>query len=283
MSLIRIDRPAFEQRFLECARKHLPPEPASEPTESYQPSSQATSPPARLSLQGAITALNLASGLTGLPLVALTAQEAARELVTPAQEGQLADTRLRGYADRLTSDERVQQSWEKVSQLLPGAGSAPKVVDLSLVYAEADSREMYVGKQALQGDLASDEVLIFTLAHEEAHRRHRDSAGTAGLEALLEVAPGRESFQALRDGWHSNELQADLVGAEVAARAGCDPKPILAFLLSCPEDMQHPSGARRAEVVRERMAELGAVISEAELAALEDRMTALRPGEKGSV
>lgn len=283
MSLIRIDRPAFEQRFLECARKHLPPEAASEPTESYQPSSQATTPPASLSLQGAITALNLAAGLTGLPLVALTAQEAARGLVTPAQEGQLADARLRGYEHRLTRDERVERSWQTVSQLLPGSGTAPRVVDLALVYAEADSREMYVGKQALQSDLASDEVLLFTLAHEEAHRRHRDSAGTAGLEALMEAVPGRESFQALRAGWHHNELQADLVGAEVAARAGCDPKPILAFLLSCPEDMQHPSGARRAEVVRERMAELGAAVSDAEFAALEERLTALRPEEKGSV
>lgn len=269
MSLIRIDRPAFEQRFLECARKHLPPEAASEPTESYQPSSQPGQPPATLTLQGTVTALNLASSLTGLPLVALTAQQAARELVTPAQERDLADTRLRGYADRLTQDKRVEHSWRTVSQLLPGSGSAPKVVDLSLVYAEADSREMYVGKQALQGDLASDEVLLFTLAHEEAHRRHRDSAGTAGLEALMEASPGRESFQALRAGWHHNELQADLVGAEVAARAGCDPKPILAFLLSCPEDMQHPSGAKRAEVVRERMAELGREISDVDFAALQ--------------
>lgn len=229
-------------------------------------------------LQQAVLALSAASAAVGGPLLPAVAQEVGKALVTAAQEERQAESRREAFGKWVVPTgekaERVREAWERLQQVSPSPLPPPKVIDLSLTFAESDTREMFIGTRALDGELADPSVLTFTLAHEEGHRRHRDSAGSAGLEALVAAVDGapaevtREAFRALREGRHENERRADAFAAEVAARLGCDPEPILAFLLACEEDMQHPAGLERAEAVRDRMASLGRPLDDARWQAL---------------
>lgn len=206
----------------------------------------------------------LAVGLSslGVPGLAALSQDVARALITPQQEQQLADTLHDVFESRFAPNHPLlEETWQGVQRVTGSAFPAPQQVNSPLVYAQADSRNLYIGQSALATDLADPNVLTFTLAHEEAHRQHRDSAGAKGLEALQESSSSPAAFQALREGRHHNERQADEFGARVAAKLGCEPLPILKFLLEIPEDAEHPAGRERAALVRQAMAEEGVQVT----------------------
>lgn len=196
--------------------------------------------------------LALAAATAPIPLLAALSQEVAQSLVTRAQEESWADTIEDQYRSLPhLEDERVQQAWEKVREVTGSTYPAPQVLDSLFIDAQSDSREMYLGKASLGSDMADENVLLFTLAHEEGHRVHRDSAGARGLEAFHDACPDdRLGLLVLREGRHQNEREADRFAARVVAQLGCDPQPILNFLTSLNEDLQHPDGDERAAAVR---------------------------------
>lgn len=251
---MKVDRVAFRETFVQRA--------AARPV-AAGPVDQVSVGPAVAPRLRPLDQAVLALAAAGPAGVAVVAQEAARALVTRSQEEALAASTREAYASYAAPpDERVQRCWQRIQEVAgPSEFPPPQVVTLGLVFAEANSLDMYVGASALAGELASDDVLTFALAHEEGHRRHRDSAGSTGLEALVEVTGdsppevSRLGFLALREGRHENERQADAFAADVVGRLGCDPKPLEAFLRACEEDMQHPAGSARAEAVLARMAQ----------------------------
>lgn len=211
----------------------------------------------------AVVALTAAAGASGVAVLAALAQEVGRQLVDSKQEARFSESRLHAFADRRAAeDPRLSQAWQRLEELSDSPFQAPRVINSPIVVAEAGTREIFIGAEALDGELSDPAVLLFTLAHEEAHRRNRDSAGSWGLEALLEADPSKSSFQALRQGRHQNEYVADAFGAEIAARAGYSPEPILAFLAGCHEDVQHPDGPLRARAARQVMAAHGQSVSD---------------------
>lgn len=201
--------------------------------------------------------LALAAASGGAPLLAAIAQDVARSLVTPQQEQELAQNLRDAFESRFTPNPPVlDQVWQGVQKITGSQFPAPQQVSSPLVYAQADSRNLLIGQDALQTDLADPNVLTFSLAHEEGHRQHRDTAGAKGLEFLPPAA--------LRAGRHQNERQADDFAARVAAKLGCAPLPILQFLLAIPEDGEHPAGLERARSVRTAMAEEGVRINDSQ-------------------
>lgn len=269
---MKIQPAPFRRAFLQRAEQKLSElnnsESASEAlADSVELTSASKSPPNRV--DQAVLALTAAAGAGGVPLLALVAQEVGRELVSEAQEARFSELRMDAFGDReLPANPLLDRAWQTLESVSDSSFTGPRVIDSPLVFAEAGTREIFVGAEALQGELSDPNVLLFTVAHEEAHRRNRDSAGTWGLESLLAADASRPSFQALMAGRHQNEYAADAFGAEIAARAGCDPEPILAFLASCHEDVQHPDGRLRAEAARKVMAEHGQSVSDAEFAAI---------------
>lgn len=221
-----------------------------------------SSPPAvAAAFDQMVLAVSLSS--SGVPALAALSQDIARALVTPQQEQDLAQSMHDAFESRFVSNQpELDQAWQGVQRVTASSFPAPQQVKSPLVYAQADSRNLYIGQDALAGELSDPHVLTFTLAHEEGHRQHRDTAGAKGLESLSEATSHPAGFQAIRAGRHQNERLADEFAARVAAKLGCAPLPILQFLLEIPEDAEHPAGKERAEIVRRAMAEEGATVSD---------------------
>ena len=220
-----------------------------------------SSPPA---VAAAFDQMVLAVSLStaGIPALAALSQDIARALVTPQQEHDLAQSMHDAFQSRFVPNQpELDQAWQGVQRVTGTSFPAPQQVKSPLVYAQADSRNLYIGQDALAGELSDANVLTFTLAHEEGHRQHRDTAGAKGLESLSEATAHPAGFQAIREGRHQNERLADEFAARVAAKRGCAPLPILQFLLGIPEDAEHPAGKDRAGIVRQAMAEEGVVVS----------------------
>ncbi|MFN8611238.1 MAG: S8 family serine peptidase [Vulcanimicrobiota bacterium] len=199
--------------------------------------------------------LALEANAAAAPLLAAIAQDVARSLITPAQEQERADGLRDAFESRFVpNEEPLQKAWQGVQKVTASSFPPPREVNSPLVYAQADSHNLFIGKEALSGELSDPNVLTFSLAHEEGHRQHRDTAGALGLNFL--------GPSALRAGRHQNERRADEFAARVAAKLGCAPLPILRFLLGIPEDNEHPPGLERARLVRQAMAEEGLGVSD---------------------
>lgn len=209
-----------------------------------------------LSFQAAVSAVAASATLGGVVGLAAMAQEVARELVSPAEEMDAARRMTEQFAATLPriEDPRVQDSWVEVSRVTESPFEAPLVFQSFFIDAQADARNIMLGTESLKGDLASDEVLAFTLAHEEGHRQHRDTAGAAGLQALLDSCEKDKelyslAYDAMAQGRQDNERRADLFAAEAMVKLGVEKQPILEFLGSMPGDMQHPVGTERVALV----------------------------------
>ncbi len=240
----------FQTRFLQQAARRLA---SPELQTAVDRLDLSNAPQVQRAFDQVLLALAAASG--GTPLLATIAQDVARSLVTSQQEQELAQSLQDAFESRFTPNSAaLDQAWQSVQKVTGSQFPPPQQVNSPLVYAQADSRNLLIGKEALQGDLADPNVLTFSLAHEEGHRQHRDTAGAKGLEFLPPAA--------LRCGRHQNERRADDLAARVAAKLGCAPLPILQFLLAIPEDGEHPAGLERARAVRTAMAEEGVKISD---------------------
>jgi hypothetical protein len=267
MGTMKIVSSQFQARFVERAQARLVQVPSGE-AEAVDSVTLSRGVPVQTAFAQAALALQAAAGGAGVAVLAALSQDVARSLINAEQEEQLAAGLHDAFESRFVpSDPKLEAAWQGVQAVTGSQNSAPQQVASPLVYAQADSRNLFVGSDALAGDLANPSVLTFTLAHEEGHRQHRDTAGAKGLEAFVEAA-GEDpklfklAFGVLREGRHENERQADDFGARAAARLGCDPKPILEFLLPIPEDGEHPGGRERAVAVRRAMAEEGAILAD---------------------
>lgn len=251
---MRIDTFVFQRAFCERARPLVPADKLEAlPADSFEPSNQARR------FQQMALAVSVAAGASGVPTLAALSQEIGQNLVSQAEDAAFADH----VADQYSSlgqrqDERVEQAWSRVAQASGSNFPAPVVLESSFIDAQSDSREMYLGTASLAGDMANDSVLLFTLAHEEGHRQHRDKAGAAGLEAFLASCQGNDEleslgFKVLREGRHQNEREADAFAAGVLAQLDCEPAPVLAFLAGLEGDLQHPEGRQRERLVRQAL------------------------------
>ncbi len=245
---MQVNRCAYQRAFVLRSLDHLPQSEATEVSDTVELSPVCPD-------QAFQMTLSLLVASAGLPVLAALAQEVGRELVTSEQEAARAELTRAVYREREKElPESVASAWSKVREVTDSPHQPPVVVDTPLVFAQADTLGMRLGRAALENELADPNVLLFTLAHEEAHRQHRDTAGSRGLEVLIELAEGNlgtAALQALHQGRQDNELQADLFAAQVCAELGCDPKPILAFLEATEGDTDHASGSERARAVAE--------------------------------
>lgn len=216
-----------------------------------------------LSFENAVLALAGSAALGGIPALAALSQEVAKDLVTRSDEQQYSDLVQEQFSSLpQVVDPRVDRLWDRVEQMTNSPFPAPRVLQSVFVDAQSDSLGMYLGTDSLDSSLSDDSILAFTLAHEEAHRRHRDSAGGAGLDALYELAKdddqlGSLAFRALRHGRQANEFAADLFAARVLSDLGLPERPVVEFLASLPGDLQHPEGRLRARLVEESLASRG--------------------------
>lgn len=264
---MKIGLSQFQQRFVQRATEFVPSAEVKHAVDSVTLSPAI--PPAQAFAQVALAVATAAQG-GGVAALAALSQDVARSLIGPADEEKLAEGMRDGFQSRFVpSEPKLEQAWRGVQRVTQSPFPAPQEVNSPIVYAQADTRNLYVGKEALETDLADPNVLTFTLGHEEGHREQRDMAANKGLELFMEAAANdpklsRLAFQVTRAGRHANERRADENGARVAARLGCDPLPILDFLLPIAEDAEHPSGYERARLVRQTMAEEGVCIPDGE-------------------
>lgn len=133
--------------------------------------------------------------------------------------------------------------------------------------ASALGQTVFVGQKILRH--AHDEARVaYILAHELAHVERRDSAGLLGVMALGEVVQDdvtRRQWETMERSYsHTVEFEADGRAAEMVARLGYDPKPILQMVLHADHDGDHPSGLKRARVIRDVFAACGRPVSPAD-------------------
>lgn len=257
----------FQTRFVERAKEKIPAVEVQSVIDSVTLTPGL--PPQQAFAQVAL-AIATAAQAGGVPALAAISQDVARSLVSPADELSLAQALESGFESRfVASPPELESAWQGVQKVTGSSFPPPQVVNSPLVYAQADTRNLFLGKEALATDLKEPEVLTFTLGHEEGHRQARDMAANQGLESFAQSAAGdpklqRLAFQVMREGRHANERRADQAGAHAAAQLGCEPGPILTFLLSIPEDNEHPGGLERARAVRQTMAEAGVSLSDSD-------------------
>ena len=204
----------------------------------------------------AVLAVATSAQLAGIPTLAAIAQEVGQSLITPEQEKAHGESIAKQYSDRVKeTPEQLEAEWDALSSTVKSEFGPPVVIDTGIVFAQADTTGMYIGQDALRGELSNKDALAFTLAHEEAHRTHRDSAGAKGLETLYELVKDEEklfplAFKALVAGRHQNEYEADLFAVQTLKKMGRDVEPAFEFLNSLEEDLQHPAGPERVAYVR---------------------------------
>ncbi len=258
---MRIDQSQFQKAFVQRANQALSQSKGAEVVETRVPTdgvslSKRSASTDVLSFQSTVSAVAASAALGGVIGLAAMAQEVARGLVTSAEEVDASNRMTQQFAATLpqVDDPRVQDSWAEVSRVTESLFEPPLVFQSFFIDAQADARTIMLGTESLKGDLAGDEVLAFTLAHEEGHRQHRDTAGAAGLQALLDSCENDKelyslAYDAMAQGRQDNERKADLFAAEAMVKLGVDKQPILEFLGSMPGDMQHPEGAERVALV----------------------------------
>jgi hypothetical protein len=260
---VQIDTAKFRTAFTQRAQRVLSQVEKTTETAAPTPSDQVSlsgggDPSVQgLKFEAAVTAIATSATLGGIPGLAALTQDVAHSLVSEQQE---IDASAR-MVDQFTSlplvqDERVESVWSGVAEVTESPHDAPLVYESFFIDAQADARNMMLGTETLKGDLADDNVLAFTVAHEEGHRQHRDTAGTAGLQALMDLTENDKelyslAYQAMAEGRQQNEREADLFAAEAMTELGYDKQPMLEFLNSLPGDIHHPVGTQRAQAVDE--------------------------------
>lgn len=259
---MEINAAKFQKAFVQRANQVLREGPSTAvPIESAPPTDGVTlsarqSDPVALTFQAAVSAVATSASLGGVPGLAAMAQDVARSLVTSAEEVEASNRMTEQFSATLprVEDPRVERAWNGVSRVTDSPFEPPLVFQSFFIDAHADARTMMIGTESLKADLADDTVLAFTIAHEEGHRQHRDTAGTAGLRALVKLCENDRELSdlaqgALSSGCLSNELAADQFAAEAMVELGLAKEPIMEFLGSLPGDSQHPVGVERAALV----------------------------------
>lgn len=218
--------------------------------------------PAVLQAQSKLT-MHAAFQALGTPTALALAQDVGLQLEDGKNEAGLAyrdSHTLSREPQALAKGERV---WERIVAasgtsvgqltLLDGAAGEGRFVDRS-IFADA-------------GEFAtlSEDVALFRVAHEVGHVEHGDGARKHGVKALADALGPYHSAsisEARTEANRQMEFAADQRAAQIAARAGCDPLPILRDLLTLGSTSAHPPGVERARRVRETMAEHGIAVSQ---------------------
>ncbi len=278
-----MDAVRFSTAFVDLSRRKLeapsaPETPAAGPADQVTTSGATSTPriPAQVLARQAYMAVTaLIPAVAGAAPVALTlAAEVGRSLggaeVKVARDKLMAragpaDAQLQGQLPRL------QAIFDRVSAV----STAP--ADLKLwgrpSEAVALGDTVFAGKKILPY-ADSEPCLGFIFAHELAHVEHRDSQGLVGVQALGELIHrdvGEDQWNLMERSYsHQVEFAADRRAAEMCARLGYDPRPILRMLLRAEHDGDHPGGLKRAQAVREVFAEHGVKLGSAEWKALKE-------------
>lgn len=230
--------------------------------------------------------LQAACRAMGGPLALTLAQETALEMLPGEQEVAAGQAYLEKHGDSVDLDParnaRVDQLWARIEPHLQLPLQPPTLLENSRIGPGMFvGRNLFADSETLAG--LPDEVALFYTAHEVGHVEHRDASRKTGM-AQLNSQPGlkQEFREATREKQHEMEFAADRRAAEIAAKAGCDPRPILEDLMKEPSGKEHPEGLRRAEAVRSTMAEHGQTVSDREWDALVQRTEGERSSRQQS-
>lgn len=256
---VKIISSQFKNVFTQAAREVLneieaPEAKASEPMDSVQLNSDAVT--TEQGFRSVVLALAAAGPAGGIPALAALSQDIAQQMISTEAE----ELHGKKMAEQFSSlpvvqDERVQAAWQDVKVATDSPFQAPVVIESIFVDASSDVRNMRFGTEMLKTELAQDDVLAFTVAHEEGHRQNEDEQGARGLEAFAELCSQDDALsgigiKVLFEGRKQNEREADIFAAEAIKKMGTDTKQVLEFLESLPEDRMHPAGTERAELVK---------------------------------
>lgn len=270
-----IDSVRFSTAFVDATRRRLePPAPSvDESTPPVQDSVATGAPPkmdARILARQAYVALTtLIPVAAGNAPVALTVAAEVGRTLGAMEVGQV---RERVSAQAGPPDPRLKASEARLRQVFDKVASqstAPAELELWGRAGEASALgETIFAGQRLTQRLDSEPCLAYIFAHELAHVEHQDSQGLLGVLALGDLVHkdvGEDQWNLMERSYsHSVEFAADRRAAEMVARLGYDPRPILRMLMHSPHDGDHPAGLKRAQLVREVFAEHGVKISPAD-------------------
>lgn len=211
------------------------------------------SPKPKLPPQEPVALASVLPALGGTAAVALAHQVALAQLSIADEEAVGRD-----YAAKQKTgpgQERLTALWDRLAPHFPSL-EAPLALDAPV------GPGMFVGRSLFANgeEKLPEPVALFFLAHEAGHVENRDSARKQGQAALK--AAGAELGDAIQDADRAMEFAADRRAAEVVARLGCDPAPILEELLTLAAGPEHPDGLERARAVRQVMGEHGAPLAE---------------------
>ena len=271
-----LDPIKFKQQFLFRAKqlksgKADKPEETLPPRESFvrsivrtlgfQPTPTLKSSQTQLSLRAAVQSLGPS---TAIALAQLT----ARALDGPENEsGEAYEKKVEPlHAREPAPQAQLDKVWTKITSVTETNFKKP-----TLLHQKRSGPGHFVGK-SLFADVSAfaelpEEAQIFYTAHELAHVENQDSANKQGLHYLisdpqLRHEPGLRKARQPAD-WNMEDA-ADARAAEICAKLGCDPKPILKDLMQEPAGEHHPRGLDRAKKVRHIMAQGGQSLSDQE-------------------
>jgi hypothetical protein len=201
------------------------------------------------------------------PATALAlAQEVGVEFQAPGDPA--GEAFLKKQADivdgRTQPNQKMERVWKQIVAVTGTDAERP-----TLLADEMTGPGRFVGQRMFADGEAfgklPDEVALFYTAHELGHIENSDGARKTGMTALAQelpnVSPTVLTEMRQEKDWEM-EYRADERAAEIAAKAGCEPGPILLDLLTEPSGSQHPPGLERARRVRSVMAAHGQSVTD---------------------
>lgn len=215
-----------------------------------------------VALAGCVSAVQPATPLPPVPAGSpLTPEQAARNFVTVVN-------RVEPVAERICRQRAVVTNCDFQIAIDDQPGAAPNAFQT----VDDAGRPYLVFTLALIADARNQDELAFVLGHEASHHiaghmdRQDQSAMTAAILAGVIASAGGANAEAVRAAQDFGaeigartyskdfELEADALGAEIAWRAGYDPRVGMAFFDRLPDPGDeflgtHPPNSRRKDVV----------------------------------
>lgn len=198
-------------------------------------------------------AVRVAAGALGGPLALELARQVAVEQISPAQERESGQQFARQHGAQPLE---LGGLWRRVSAHSCSQLEAPQQLpNLQVGEGMFFGQSLFFDPQRLSR--LPEEVQIFLLGHELGHVELRHSSQKLGMQWLQGQA-GVDLGLASQE----MEFAADRRAAEIAAREGCSPEPILREVLTWSGGKTHPEPIARAAAIRATMAEWGQMLEE---------------------
>lgn len=175
-------------------------------------------------------------------------------------------------------NQKMTQVWQKIVEVTGTEENQPVLLeDKASGPGRFVGRSMFADGETFQ-ELPFETALFYT-AHELGHLENSDASRKSGMSALAGgLSPMNQGIlrEARKEKDWEMEYQADDRAAEIAAKAGCEPGPILRDLMLEPSGTQHPPGLERAKRVRDVMASHGKSVSDEQWQGWVDSTATLR-------